>query len=585
MKPWYYIVVFSLAAVLYANTAGHGFVLDDKAIITQNTFTQKGFAGIVDHFTHAYWYGMNGKNSGNYRPLSGISFSIEHALFGNNATAGHLLNILFYALLCVLLLRWLAMLRLMHPVLLFVAVLCFTAHPLHTEVVANIKSRDEIYGFLFFLLSGICYLQWLDKRSVIYIVLTCLFLLLSLLSKETAAALLPLYPMMAYAKNPTLASALKKWIAPLAVFTFYIALYVSMTDVLAENQYHLFDNALVREAPFTQLLATKIYILGKYLLLLFIPYPLRYDYSYNTIPLLSFSHPPVVLNALAIMAIIAGSIAWLYKPRSAGRRPLAFALSLLVLPLVPVSNLLFPIGSTMAERFLFVPVAGFVLLCIWLVHTVLKRWMDDRLALRVIVVTGIASTGLYGVATVLRNPAWKSDETLFTADLPHLPHNAKAHHNLANIYQHKGDLATDRTAKVTYYESAVPLLERAIEIYPVQEFYKQLGEIYGNLGRWDGVIKTRKAYLEMNPADAQAWMQLGVAEGMNGNMENALEAFEEAYALNPRDADICNNLGKTYGMLGHYEKALEMFEHAVALEPGNAEAKANLEITRRNIAR
>ena len=150
MKTWTYILIGSLAFALYANTLNHDYVLDDKAIITQNTFTQKGFSGIFDHLTHSYWYGINNKDAGNYRPMSGISFSIENALFGNNPTMGHLLNILFYALLCMVLYHWLRTLQLMDQRWLMLSIILFAAHPIHTEVVANIKSRDEIYALLFF---------------------------------------------------------------------------------------------------------------------------------------------------------------------------------------------------------------------------------------------------------------------------------------------------------------------------------------------------------------------------------------------------------------------------------------------------
>lgn len=575
MKLWHYILVFVWAAGMYANTLGHDYALDDQAIITHNKFTQKGFAGVADHFTHSYWFGLNGKNEGNYRPLSGAIFSIERGLFGNNPSMGHLLNVLFYGLLCVVLLQWLHRMNLMHPLVLLGIMLLFASHPLHTEVVANIKSRDEIFCFLFFALSANYFWTWLQDKKPLQLALSGLFLLLSVLSKETAIALLPIFLVMAWRKGASWIDSIKSWIVPLGVSGLYAVLYLSVTEVLGDQQYHIFDNSLVQEASAADLLATKLFILGEYFKLLFIPHPLVYDYSYNTIPLTSFGDIQVLIT-LAILLCLAGWTAWSLKQRSgdATTRNL-LAITLLTLPVLPVSNLLFPIGSTMAERFMFIPSLGFAILLGIGLDVLLKRAKQapEKPSLAILGTVAL----IFAFITIQRNPDWKDNETLFAADLEHLPQSAKAHHNLANIYQQKGDAVTAEAAKRTYYESAIGLIEQAVAIYPVQEFHKQLGQLYGNVGRWDGVIKSLTEYIEYNKGDAVVWNQLGIANGMSGNIEEALVGFEQSYQLNPNDADVCNNLGKTYASLGRAEEALNMFEQAVQLNPKHAEARQNLD--------
>jgi len=567
MKPLQYLVIFGVALAMYANTLGHGYVLDDKAIITQNTFTQQGFAGIADHFTHSYWFGINGKDAGNYRPISGVSFSIEHALFGNSPFIGHLLNVLCFALLCVVLLRWLTRLKLMDDVWLYLAMLLFVAHPIHTEVVANIKSRDEIYCLLFFALSANQFWTWLEDKKPMSMLGAAILFLVALLSKETALALLPVYMLMAYKKSERIPETIKLSITPIAVSAIFLAIYFSVTEVLLDQQYHVFDNALTQPGSASDVLATKIWIMGEYLRLLFIPHPLVYDYSFNTIPLVSFSNSQVLLTLGALIALIGWRIRQFKNRGVKSEQHHTFILALLILPIIPVSNFLFPIGATMAERFLFIPSLGFVLLAVSGISMILNKLaLTKKIHAQVVMVLIIVPMAL---VTFSRNGDWKSDETLFTHDLQHLNQSAKAHHNLANIYKAKAEKLGPGAKRVTYYESAATLMEQALSIYEVQEFHHELGLIYGELGKWEGVKKSLGRYVEMNPTDATAWMQIGIAHGISQEMDEAVLAFERAYEIDPSDAEITLNLAKTYAMTNQSIEAKTLTRQGLKIHPKN----------------
>ncbi|GAB5540050.1 MAG: hypothetical protein Salg2KO_21530 [Salibacteraceae bacterium] len=569
MKLWHQALIGLLAIGLYVNTLSHDYALDDKAIIVHNEFTQKGFAGIPDHFSHSYWYGLNGKDAGNYRPISGVSFSIERGIFGDSPAIGHFFNILFYALMCIVLVRWLHSLEILPTNLLVIALLIFAAHPIHTEVVANIKSRDEIYCLLFFALSAHQFWKWLNDGNRVSLALSGVLFLLSMLSKETSIALLPIFPLMAYRVSKKEWESLKKAWVPFAVTAVYLLLYLSVTDLLQDKQYHVFDNALVQDGSAGELLATKFWILGEYFKLLFVPHPLVYDYSFNTVPLVSFGNFQVIIAILALTAVVAFSI--MYAKRRSEKKVLniAFVLALILFPLVPVSNFIFTIGSTMAERFLFIPSLGMTLLFVFALDALLTRLTINKPA--ILWGIGAVIVLLFGAQTIDRNKDWENDATLFSADIEHLPNNAKAHHNLANIYKAKAEEAKNQAQRVTFYESAARLLEQAITIYEVHEFHRDLGLIYGELGKWDGVKKSLGRYLEMNPADARSWMQLGLAYGITQDMDNARMAFEKSYALNPRDAEACLNLAKTYAILGNNERARKQVEECGNLDPNNEE--------------
>ena len=82
--------------------------------------------------------------------------------------------------------------------LAFLAALLFTMHPIHSEAVANVKSRDELFSLIFIALTFFYTFKYLETKKVIHVFLTCLMFLLALLSKEYAVMLLFLVPLAVY---------------------------------------------------------------------------------------------------------------------------------------------------------------------------------------------------------------------------------------------------------------------------------------------------------------------------------------------------------------------------------------------------
>jgi len=213
-----YLIVFIVSVLIYSNTFNHQFAYDDFSVITGNEFTKKGFSGIVDHFTHDSFYGFTGKENlfkgGRYRPLSLATFSIEYGLFGENPQVNHIINVLLYGFTGVLVFYLLAILFFKGRKTLnlkdkifsipLVATMLFVTHPIHTEVVANIKGRDEILVFLFSILSliwAIKYIQDNDWKSLLW---SCVFLFIGLFSKENAAMFLVIIPLTIWTFFPEL---------------------------------------------------------------------------------------------------------------------------------------------------------------------------------------------------------------------------------------------------------------------------------------------------------------------------------------------------------------------------------------------
>src|SRR5690606_1658872 len=125
--------------------------------------TSKGISAISEIFSSPYYSDASG-NAYEYRPVVLASFAIEHEFFGESAQVSHFINVLLYAIsgliLFMLLTRLFSSMNIIFP---FIVSLLFIAHPLHTEVVANIKNRDDILALMFALLSWWCAIRYCEK--------------------------------------------------------------------------------------------------------------------------------------------------------------------------------------------------------------------------------------------------------------------------------------------------------------------------------------------------------------------------------------------------------------------------------------
>src|SRR5215207_1254650 len=150
------ILITVFAFILYAQSISHDYTLDDHKVIDENTVTKKGVAGIPTIFKTDYWYGSGQDELRGpvYRPVPLIIFATVWEFFPNSPRAYHFILVLFYALRCVVLFLLLCKIfNKQGPLLPFVCSLLYVAHPIHTEVVNNIKSLDEILCFFFALVS------------------------------------------------------------------------------------------------------------------------------------------------------------------------------------------------------------------------------------------------------------------------------------------------------------------------------------------------------------------------------------------------------------------------------------------------
>lgn len=570
--PWF---LFILAILCYANTIGHGYTFDDHLVITGNEFTKQGLAGIPDLITHDFFEGVYGKEGGmeltggRFRPLSLVTFAIEWQFLGSNPAVGHGINILLFAITSIVLFQLLNKWFGIESWIPMVASLLYVAHPIHTEVVANIKSRDEILCLLFLL--GALHKLWdyaNGKKGISSVGLGCLYYFLAMLSKETAFMYAPIMPVAVYVlqKKDIKASlgASAPYIAT-AVLYFIIRLVLMGKMVGDETNKDIMENPFVN-SDFVEKFATIGVILWKYFLLCILPHPLSSDYSFNQIPFTTFSDPVSLLGWGLYLGMLGFAAFSIWK-----RNVLALFVAMYFLPLFITSNIPFNIGAPMGERFLYLPSLAVCLAAGWAFDKFLPKQAIPF-------ITGIIVAG-FVFLTIQRNPAWQSNLALFETDVPTSPNSAKIQYYygnaLLNDYLEAPNNAKDK-AKI---DKAVAAFTKSIQINPnFHHAHYQLANAYDQKRDGVNMLKSLQAALKIAPNHIKSTLMIGKAYGMYMNDPDQALVYLEKYVnvFKMQDEIGYQYLGTCYAMKGRLNEALATMQKAIQINPNNHEVYQNI---------
>jgi Flp pilus assembly protein TadD len=611
-------MLFAFGALLYINTLGHGFVLDDVAVIEKNKFVQQGLAGIPKLLTTFYWQGFWDLNSGLYRPLSMVMFAIEEALFPGSAALHHLVNVLLFAA-CVLVLFKL-LLRLFgnqNALLAIAATVLYAAHPIHTEVVANIKSRDELLAMFTMLLSGLYLLKYLSSNKPLHLAVSVGAYALALFSKESGITFIVIYALLIYYKGGVNVKRAAVVLLPYAISAavFLVIHWLVIKSGPAHVAYTYRDNSLFAISSTADRIATAMFMLGKYLVLLVFPHPLSYDYSFNQIPATKFTDWRVWLSVLAYGALIVYGIRGVLRKSVIG-----FSIAVFGITIAVTSNLVFLIGATMAERFLFIPSLGFCIALAWLLVKYIDKSKTQTLQRPMAMFSShvnvwavvLVIAAFYSFKTITRNADWKNADTLYTADVNTAPNSYNVQYNYGTLLLlHNYEQTADSTRKEQILNQCVQVLQHAISIDSLgAAAYVNLSSALYKLHRNDEAFIAIDKALWIDSGDVSLYETAGTMAYRAHRLNNALSYLYKAMAhgrlnenvyrfmgityfdrqqydssayyytnalqLNPNNIETVLNLGNTYGINKNYAMAAVYFKKALALNPGNPNIQNSL---------
>lgn len=540
---WYALIVVAFAFLLYANTIGHGFVLDDDLVSAKNNFVKEGQIGKI--LTSSYHEAFTGKPDRNYRPLTMVAFAIENNFAGKDPKTGqpyptvfHFFNVLWYALACGLLFIFMRYLFGKDHFWLPLGIsLLFAAHPIHTEVVANIKSRDEIFVFIGMIVTLYSILKYDETGLKKWLGISLFAYFLACLTKENGLPILGLIPISLYffGKNSDLkniAINTTYFLIPLLVYGFMNYSFTGDNgDVLG-----VIDNILYTEGISTgERLATAFGMVGEYLKLLFFPHPLSYDYSAYQIEIMNWSDSMAIIGLLSTIALLAVAIKLLPS-----KHPISWGILVFATMFVLVSNILFIIGTTMAERLLFSPSLGFCLILGYLLYQYLYK-KDNQIIFYIAIA---AILGLYSIKTFTRNAVWESNKHLHISGLSTAPNSARALTFYGKRIYDEALKTSDAKQKNELINEAVSYYEKAATLVPsYRDAYHNKALCYlEGLNQYDQAIQTFDQALAWDSDYVLSICGKGVAYHKKGDNTTALQLLRQAHEIAPNNNTVTQNL-------------------------------------------
>ena len=553
-----------LAAAVYANTTGNQPALDDGWVIFDNP-SIRSLSSLPRIFREAYNAAGFETTGGLYRPVTTATYALNYAAGGAQVTGYHLVNLGLHVLCTLLVLALCAHLaRSAGPEggnreatrIAWLAAALYAVHPAHVEAVTMLAGRAELLAALFSL--SCLYLVCTRARAPWRWPLGAACLALGVLSKESAGVTPLLFALVAWLvpqaagldPKRRLRSFLAVELSLLAAVCAYLALKLAGPGGLGIPPVAQYFQG----APGSVVALTMTRVLTEYLRILVWPHPLGLDFHYRlVVPLTSHLGGPAAWATLAWTSTLAAAL--LLRKRA----PLAgLGVCWLFVALLPVSNLV-PIGAHLAERFLYLPSAGFALAAAVgavrlpaLFGPALRArasgWRDAA------VVFALAALALL---TWQRNRDWRTPLALWQAEHALAPDDPVVNLSLASAYDALGDFQTGRA-----------YAERAVRLAP-SNWAAQVNLGLAAQGLHDDAAAERafRTAHDLAPRVASPLFFLGELSLSQGRLEAAQQLLAEAEKASPEDAAAARQHGTALYLLGQPERAREQWAHALRLDP------------------
>lgn len=540
-------LIMLVAALPYVQTVSHDFInYDDNQYITENLIVQRGLTleGISWAFTTT--------TASNWHPLTWISHMIDAQIWGAWAGGHHLTNVLFHVVNSALV--FIALIKLTGALWRSALVaLIFAAHPLHVESVAWIAERKDVLSAFFGLLAIIAYIQFVKHRSIGRYAMVVGAFACSLMSKPMLVTLpfvlllLDFWPLKRLGPRAGSVRAAVAEKVPLLM----LAVASSVMTVLAQK----WGGALhsLERLPLLDRIENACVAYGVYLLKTLWPSNLSVIY-----PLSKPSMTAVVASLLALIAVSTIAIVqWRKRPY------LLTGWLWFVGTLVPVIGLVHVGSQAWADRYMYVPMIGLLIMVVWT--------LPDPARLRphaAIVLNAVAAALIIACVSVawIQVSHWKNSVTLFSHAVEVTDRNVIAMNILGDALRKAGRL-----------EEAHERLRLAAELHPeYPAVHNNLGSLMMDQARYGEAQRRYEQSLRLNDRDASVWNNLGVALFEQGKIAEAETSYRKAIATDARFAQAYVNLGRALAAQSKFNEAVESYTTAIGIRPDLAEAYANL---------
>eukprot|EP00930_Biecheleria_cincta_P070928 TRINITY_DN58497_c0_g1_i1.p1 TRINITY_DN58497_c0_g1~~TRINITY_DN58497_c0_g1_i1.p1 ORF type:complete len:726 (+),score=105.11 TRINITY_DN58497_c0_g1_i1:258-2180(+) len=594
-----------------------GFFMDD-AMIAKNAVVTDASLDWRRLWRTDYWglemFDPNTWTHKSFRPFTVLTFRWNYLLHGFNNCGFHLTNALLHAVCSVqLAIFGRRALRLPWAWAGLLAAL-FAAHPVHTESICYVVGRADIICMqvLFFAIEVFCPGQ---KNSIgawhawLKLVAASTLVVVSGLCKETGFTffgLFVIWEVLSITRTQGLRPCLVRWLRVAVLLLIggtacaYRVWYTAGTQIARMDPYS--NPIAASDNLWTRALSYAL-VHGMYMKLLVWPVFLCYDYSMDAVPLVeSLGDLRLLLPCTAYLGfflVVTLALACLADP-SRRRRPTAevpaIGIAMFALSFLPMMNILFPIGTLVGERLLYMPSVGFLVVAIGLAEQFLAapgsrsaRSSWGRVAKSFIFwILAFALLAFWWFLCNRRVLDWRSVEQITLVDGLKQLGSSRTQFNLANLY-----LQSQRL------DEALVAYRRSVAADPQERDSQPLyhaGQILMYRGQYqEAEIYLHKAvsgyFSPLTLHEEEVWHDYGLALWHVGRSVEAAQNFQNAIITNPAFPKGYNNLACALVLIGMSSKpvnaqlineGLQAAEQAITLTPGsplywrNAAALLNL---------
>jgi len=560
-------------------------VFDDIPAVKENKDITTDHPG--DIFLHDFW-GSNITASAShksYRPLTTLSFWAQSCFDGKvSAAKMKQLNLLLHVEACVLfyvLCHCLGSLDKGSAVKTSTsknsrlqslsAALIFAVHPVHTESVVSIVGRADLLYSILFLLSSILALKWRPRGwPGAFLKYCALFLLtfISMLCKEQGITFVGFLLVIEFAKLRSKKNKVD-WNYRFVLFVFYCAasaailVFFRLWIIQFEKpKFQRGDNPAAAETDMATRWLTFNYLYFVNFLILLSPTWLCFDWALGCVSLVTLSDSRIILILILWIFLISLAVKTISSIKTSSS--LLFATSLLTIPFIPSSNLFVYVGFVIAERNLYLSVAGYAYLTTIGLTKLTKLTKPKNKSSAIYLLFNLTLLALF-LRSRSRSLEWRTEMELFVSGLTVCPNNAKVHYNIAKKMANKG-----------HQESAVLFYKEALRLEPRYEH--AINNLANILKTTEDTYNVSRSLLEravvLNPAFAAAFMNLAIVEQAMGDYLLSEQHYLHALSLRHPYSDCEYNLANLYLKTGRMDEAESFL--GLAMARGHALATANL---------
>jgi tetratricopeptide (TPR) repeat protein len=562
----------------------HDFVhYDDDSYVTKNQHLTEGITlqNVVWAFSRPHYY--------MWHPVTTLSYLLDYELFGLNPYGYHLTSLLLHIaniLLLFWILKWLT--GAVWPSAFVAAI--FGVHPLQVESVAWVAERKNVMSALFWMLTIAAYIRYTKRPGIGRYLLIVLTFSLGLMAKPTVVTLPCVLLLLDYwpiqrlqwhhqstgGDSPHTRSAMVRQArhskqsrgkAARQQFSFWrllgekiplfiLAAVASAITYIVQQRSGCTTN--FETLPVSYRAANAVISYATYIEKMIWPSGLAVLYPH---PKGDFS---MVWLAVSVLLLAVISVCCVYF---AGSRKYLMTGWLWYLGiLVPVIGLVQSGAQARADRYVYIPMVGLLIMVAWGVGELIAKWRYRGIML-VLSAVVIISAAMVCASLQLRH--WQNTVTLFTHTLDVKRDNYIIHYSYAEFL---GDLG--RT------DEAIEHYNKCLQIWSnYADAHNNLGVALVAKGRIDeGIVHFEKAIelAENQKSDKyspnvldEARYNLANALRIQGRFEEAAEVYAEALKLMPEDIDTLGGFGLTLVELKRFDEAIKCYRKMLEIEPNN----------------